>query len=68
MASSRRIGRLWGPAVSARHPGAAAGDPLETIASSYPWMEREDVFTCLACAKRLVGRERVEPFPVPTGT
>jgi len=46
----------------------AAGDTTETILSGYPWLEREDVLACLACAKRLVGHERVEPFLVPTGT
>jgi len=46
----------------------AAGDSIETILSGYPWMVREDVFACLAYARRVVGHERVEPFLVPTGT
>ncbi len=46
----------------------AAGDTTETILSGYPWLEREDVLACLAYARRVVGRERVEPFIVPTGT
>jgi len=46
----------------------AAGDPFETILEGYPWMEREDILACLAYARRLVGHERVEPFPVEVGS
>lgn len=46
----------------------AAGDSIETILSGYPWMPREDVFACLAYARRLVEHDRVEPFLVPPGT
>ncbi len=46
----------------------AAGDTTEIIVSGYPWMDREDVLACLAYARRVVGRERVEPLLVPTGT
>jgi uncharacterized protein (DUF433 family) len=40
----------------------AAGDSPETILECYPWLEREDILACLAFARRLVGRERVEPL------
>lgn len=40
----------------------AAGDTPETIIECYPWLEREDILACLAFARRLVGRERVEPL------
>jgi uncharacterized protein (DUF433 family) len=39
----------------------AAGDAPETIIEGYPWLEREDIRACLTYARRLVGRERVEP-------
>jgi uncharacterized protein (DUF433 family) len=39
----------------------AAGDTPETIIEGYPWLEPQDVRACLVYAKRLVGRERVEP-------
>ncbi|MCH9649405.1 MAG: DUF433 domain-containing protein [Deltaproteobacteria bacterium] len=39
----------------------AAGDDIETLLEGYPWLEREDVLACLLYARRLVGRERVEP-------
>lgn len=38
----------------------AAGDTVESLLQSYPWLEREDVQACLAYANRLVGHERVE--------
>lgn len=40
----------------------AAGDAPETILQGYPWLEMEDIRACLVYARRLVGRERVEPF------
>jgi uncharacterized protein (DUF433 family) len=46
----------------------AGGDSLETILSGYAWLERDDILACLAYAKPLVGRERVEPVLVPIGT
>jgi uncharacterized protein (DUF433 family) len=42
----------------------AAGDSTETILAGYPWLERDDVRACLQYAYRLVGHERVLPFPV----
>ncbi|HEV7135435.1 MAG TPA: DUF433 domain-containing protein [Steroidobacteraceae bacterium] len=39
----------------------AAGDTSQTILEAYPYLEREDVQACLVFARRLVGRERVEP-------
>ena len=36
----------------------AAGDSPETIVEGYSWMEVEDVFACLAYARRVVGQER----------
>ena len=43
----------------------AAGDDHETLLQGYPWLEREDILACLVYARRLVGRERVEPLLVP---
>ncbi len=40
----------------------AAGDTPETILQGYPWLEMDDIRACLVYARRLVGRERVEPF------
>ena len=42
----------------------AAGDDIDTILEGYPWLVREDIQACLAYARRLVGHERVETFPV----
>ncbi|MEH1917894.1 DUF433 domain-containing protein [Nostoc sp.] len=42
----------------------AAGDTIETLLEAYPWLEREDVQACLVYAPRLVGHERVKPFPL----
>lgn len=41
----------------------AAGDSAETILEAYSWLEKEDVRACLVYARRLVGHERVEPWP-----
>ena len=40
----------------------AAGDSPETILQGYPWLEMDDIRACLIYARRLVGRERVEPL------
>lgn len=45
----------------------AAGDDHETILRGYPWLEPEDILACLVYARRVVGRERVEPLLVPGG-
>ena len=45
----------------------AAGDTPETILAGYPWLEAEDVRACLIYARRLVSRERVEPFITSEG-
>jgi uncharacterized protein (DUF433 family) len=39
----------------------AAGDTLEEIVEFYPFLEKEDIQACLIYARRIVGRERVEP-------
>ena len=39
----------------------AAGDSAQAILESYPYLEPEDIQACLVFARRLVGRERVEP-------
>jgi uncharacterized protein (DUF433 family) len=41
----------------------AAGDTAETILQGYPWLEKEDVQACRVYTRRLVGYERVEPWP-----
>jgi len=46
----------------------AAGDTPETILEGYPWLEMDDIKACLVYARRLVGHERIEPFPLETGT
>jgi len=40
----------------------AAGDTVETILEGYPWLEVDDVRACLLFARRVVGRERIEPL------
>jgi uncharacterized protein (DUF433 family) len=45
----------------------AAGDTPETILAGYPWLEQEDIQACLIYARRVVGRERVEPLLVESG-
>jgi uncharacterized protein (DUF433 family) len=42
----------------------AVGDGVADLLRAYPWLEREDVLACLAYARRIVGRERVEPLAV----
>jgi uncharacterized protein (DUF433 family) len=39
----------------------AAGATAESILEHYPFLESDDVRACLVYARRLVGRERVEP-------
>ena len=39
----------------------AAGDSRQAILEAYPYLEKEDIQACLVFARRLVGRERVEP-------
>jgi uncharacterized protein (DUF433 family) len=39
----------------------AAGDTAQIIVDAYPYLELEDIRACLVFARRLVGRERVEP-------
>ncbi len=39
----------------------AAGDTPQAILEAYPYLEPEDIQACLVFARRLVGRERVEP-------
>jgi uncharacterized protein (DUF433 family) len=41
----------------------AAGDTQETLLQSYLWLEPEDIKACLVYARRVVGHERVEPWP-----
>ena len=45
----------------------AAGDETAVILEHNPWLERDDVRACLLFARRLVGHERWEPFPVTAG-
>jgi uncharacterized protein (DUF433 family) len=40
----------------------AGGDSAKAILEAYPYLEPEDIRACLVFARRLVGRERVEPF------
>lgn len=42
----------------------AAGDTIETVLEGYPWLEPEDVQACLVYARKIVGHERLELFPV----
>ena len=45
----------------------AAGDTPETILEGYSWLEMADIQACLIYARRLVGRERIEPMMVESG-
>ena len=42
----------------------AAGDDTAVILENYPWLEPDDVRAGLVFARRLVGHERWEQFPV----
>lgn len=44
----------------------AAGDTVETILEGYPWLKQEDIQACLVYARRMVGHERIETFPLET--
>ncbi|BCW95941.1 MAG: DUF433 domain-containing protein [Fimbriimonadales bacterium] len=46
----------------------ALGDTPETILQGYPWLEMDDIRACLVYARRLVGRERVEPLTVESSS
>jgi uncharacterized protein (DUF433 family) len=39
----------------------AVGSSIEELLEGYPFLEREDILACLTYARRVVGRERVEP-------
>jgi uncharacterized protein (DUF433 family) len=39
----------------------AAGDVVDGLVQAYPWLERADVQAWLACARRPVDHERIEP-------
>jgi len=43
----------------------AAGDTPQAILEAYPYLEAPDIQACLVFARRVVGRERVEP-PIET--
>lgn len=42
----------------------AAGDTADILLEGYPWLEPADIQACLVYARRLVGHERIEPFPI----
>lgn len=42
----------------------AAGDDATTILAGYPWLEPEDIQACLVYARRVIGRERIEPLAI----
>jgi uncharacterized protein (DUF433 family) len=46
----------------------AAGDTQETLLQNYPWLEPEDIKACLVYARRVVGHERVEPWPTTSAS
>jgi uncharacterized protein (DUF433 family) len=46
----------------------AAGDTVESILKSYPWLEREDVQACLIYARRIAANERIEPLSIEVGS
>ena len=39
----------------------ASGATTESILEHYPYLEADDIRACLVYARRIVGRERVEP-------
>ena len=39
----------------------AAGATAESILEHYPYLEGDDIRACLVYARRVVGRERIEP-------
>ena len=44
------------------------GDDTAVILDHYPWLEPDDVRACLVFARRLVGHERWEPFPIASAS
>ncbi|MFB3891416.1 MAG: DUF433 domain-containing protein [Phycisphaerae bacterium] len=42
----------------------AAGSTEDEILEGYDWLEKDDIRACIAYARRLVARERVEPMIV----
>ena len=50
-------------------PSRGGAPPLVHVPGLTPtlWLEREDIIACLVYAGRVVGRERVDPHPVPRG-
>ncbi len=46
----------------------AAGDSPEIILSGYSWLEPEDVQACLLYARKVIGRERIEPLTIETNS
>lgn len=42
----------------------ASGDDSAVILEHYPWLEPDDIRACLVFARRLVGHERWESFPI----
>ena len=40
----------------------AAGDDANTVLQGYPWLELDDILACIEYARRVVSRERIEPF------
>ena len=45
----------------------AAGDSPKDVLDNYPWMEPADVQACLVYARRVIGRERIEPLRIDPG-
>lgn len=46
----------------------AAGDSFECLRKGYPWLEEADVRACFAHARRIVGRENIDPRSESRGT
>ncbi len=44
----------------------AAGDSPQVILSGYPWLEPDDIQACLLYARKVIGRERIEPLHIET--
>jgi len=51
------LGQIWAEVSAPSRSATAAAVRLE----AYPYLEPEDIQACLVFARRLVGRERVEP-------
>ena len=39
----------------------AAGSSIDELLEGYPFLEREDIYACMAYAHRIVANERIEP-------